>query len=156
VAGELRATDHGGSDSSRPATPDDHGGSGSHPAAAQNCGERQTAPPTSSHPWPAAERAPRGDGEAELPSDGNERPFQGNASDGSAGVAPTSSAPRRWGARRTPAYPTPQRTLGHGGGDPVPPDRAVVVEEGQRLAAGLGDLGWPQPRSRARPWRARC
>jgi hypothetical protein len=121
VVGELRATDHGGSDSSRPATPDDHGGSGSHPAAAQNCGERQTAPPTSSHPWPAAERAPCGGGEAELPSDGNERPLQGNASSGSASVAPTSSAPRRWGARRTPACPAPQRTLGHGGGDPVPP-----------------------------------
>jgi hypothetical protein len=121
VVGELRATDHGGSDNSRPATPADHGGSESHPAAAKNCGERQTAPPSSSRPWPAAERAPCGS-EAELPSDGNERPLHpGNASSSSASVAPTSSDFGRWGARRTPACPAPQRTLGHGGGDPVPP-----------------------------------
>jgi hypothetical protein len=112
VTDELHATDHGGSDSSRPATPTDHGGSGSHPAAAQNCGERRTAPPTSSRPWPAAERA-LCDDEVELPFDGNERPLHpGNASSSYGRVAPTSSAPGRWGARHTPAclaHPRPWR-----------------------------------------------
>jgi hypothetical protein len=119
VAGELRATGHGGSDSSRPTTPPTMEGAASHTRLQpKNCGEWRSAPPTSSRPWPAAERAPCG-GEAELLSDSNERPLDLGKCVQQHRLRGTDEL-RAWSLGSSSHARAPSRTLGHGGGDHVP------------------------------------